>query len=55
VPTAVKLGFGALPNIEARQDEFRRRLPEYTTERAGRTCRDRLGSQPENVNSTLKG
>ncbi len=34
VPTAVKIGFGALPNIEAKQDEFRRRLPEYDAVRA---------------------
>jgi hypothetical protein len=36
VPVAVKIGLGAIPNIEARRDEFRRRLPEYNVERAGR-------------------
>lgn len=36
IPVAVKIGLGALPNIEARRDEFRRRLPEYDVERAGR-------------------
>jgi hypothetical protein len=36
VPMAVSIGLGALPNIVARQDEFRRRLPEYDHERAGR-------------------
>lgn len=36
IPVAVKIGVGALPNIEARFDEFRRRLPEYNVERASR-------------------
>jgi hypothetical protein len=36
IPVAVKIGVGALPNIVARFDEFRRRLPEYNVERASR-------------------
>jgi hypothetical protein len=36
VPTAVTIGLGALPNIMARQDEFKARVPEYDTGRASR-------------------
>lgn len=36
VPAAITIGLGALPNIEARQEDFRRELPSYDYERASR-------------------
>lgn len=36
VPAAMTIGLGALPNIEARQEDFRRELPSYDFARAGR-------------------
>lgn len=36
IPEAVSIGLGAAPNIDAKMDELRRKMPEYDHERAGR-------------------